>query len=302
MDNLGQDSKFKRRRGFILNSSRLVALFQSRGWSQQEFALQAGLDARTIAKVRRGGACDASTLQILAATLKVAPSELIDSIENSAGIGAKPEAVKPEIVNESESPSLPWKDSVRILDSWKVIDLRQTFAPSSETYGMVWERFRFQKMSEDCEPITFPYLTWGKGIENTSPLENCKWRKVAPAPGDLLHSDKCWELIIQTPQGPADTVFESGPHGLKFIDAFHGPGQQWWQTRVAYVVRSMIIQILFPADAPCKELSASWAAPGQNRFAPVLDDKPFVLNDGSMASWHLFRPAMGSFLKIEWKW
>ena len=59
---------------FVLVNGHLRAeLFQSRGWSQHDFAEKSGLDVRTIAKVKRGGSCDASTLQRLATALGTEP-------------------------------------------------------------------------------------------------------------------------------------------------------------------------------------------------------------------------------------
>ena len=67
-----------RNRGVLVNGQRLIELYRRRGWSQQDLARKAGLDVRTIAKVKKGGVCDASTLQRLAGALNVSPDELME--------------------------------------------------------------------------------------------------------------------------------------------------------------------------------------------------------------------------------
>lgn len=280
-----------RKRGFLINGSRLADLYQRRGWSQQDFADKAGLDVRTIAKVKRGGSCDASTLQRLACVLEVEPNTLIES---SSSDNKSNEAVS------TDSPL--FNDDLKILQVWKVIDLRYPRLHGAVPSGTIWERYRIVKRSDACPAIAFPYLTWGDEIVCIQKPAEAVWRRVPVEPGDIVHSDKQWELSAQVPSGPAGTQFEFGPVQLQFVNAFHGPLQQWWQIRIAYEIESLIVQVLFANDQPCKHLEGTWAMPGQRKFVPLPSNDPHLLSDGSVASWHLFQPSIGSFYKLSWTW
>lgn len=280
-----------RKRGFQVNGPRLTELYQRRGWSQQDFADKAGLDVRTIAKVKRGGSCDASTLQRLAQTLCVEPDSLIGEAPTNESLES-----------ESTLDTSALSDDLRIVQAWKVIDLRYPRLHGSIPSGVIWERYRIVKRSDACPLIAFPYLTWGDEIACLHKPADANWRRVPVEPGDIVHSDKHWEISTQTPAGPAGTQFEFGPIQLQFVNAFHGPHQQWWQIRIAYEIESLIVQVLFAQDQPCKQLEGTWAMPGQRKFAPLPSNDPHLLTDGSIASWQLSRPAIGSYFKLAWTW
>lgn len=280
-----------RRRGFALNGQLLTELYQRRGWSQQDFADKSGLDVRTIAKVKRGGSCDASTLQRLAQTLGVEPNSLIE---------ANPPAQATDASRESDDTTI--SDELKIVQVWKVIDLRQPQMLGEVPSGFVWERYRIVKRSAACPPIVLPYLTWGDQIACIQKPDETVWRRVPVEPGDIVHSDKQWELATQAPPGPAGTQFELGPLQLQFVNAFHGPQQQWWQIRIAHEIESLLLQILFADDLRCKSIVGTRALPGQRRFAPLPANDPHLLPDGTIASWHLSQPTIGSFHKLSWIW
>jgi transcriptional regulator with XRE-family HTH domain len=280
-----------RKRGFLVNGQHLTELYQRRGWSQQDFADRAGLDVRTIAKVKRGGSCDASTLQRIAQTLAVEPESLIQSATSSD-------------VTESNSDLTPsiMSEDLKIVQAWKIIDLRHPKKFGDVPSGIIWERYRITKRSDACPSIAFPYLTWGDEIACLEKPANSNWRRVPVQPGDIVHSDKHWEISSQSPFGPAGTQFEFGPIQLHFVNAFHGPSQQWWQLRIAYEVESLIVQVLFAEDLPCKQIEGTWAMPGQRNFTQLPSNDPHLLTDGSVASWHLSRPSIGSYFKLAWTW
>lgn len=269
----------------------MTELYQRRGWSQQDFADKAGLDVRTIAKVKRGGSCDASTLQRLSQTLDVEPNSLIGDAKTSES-------------SESDSAfdSSPFSDDLRIVQAWKIIDLRYPLIHGNDPSGIIWERFRIVKRSDSCPLISFPYLTWGDEIACLQKPVDAVWRRVPVVPGDIVHSDKHWEISTQAPVGPAGTQFEFGPIQLRFVNAFHGPLQQWWQIRIAYQIESLIVQVLFAQDQPCEQLEGTWAMPGQRKFVPLPSNDPHLLSDGSVASWQLSRPSIGSYFKLAWTW
>lgn len=169
------------KRGVFVDGELLTKLYTRRGWSQQEFASHAGLDARTIAKIKRGGSCDARTLQVLSATLKVLPESLLAEKDI-------PVPGKAETGNAFEHSAVLRR--FRLLQHWKVIDLRNQQSLNSmdhqNTQGnwrpgrdaMVWNSYRIAKLDEEREPYLFPFLTWGDGID-------CE---VAPAAGLLSFS------------------------------------------------------------------------------------------------------------------
>lgn len=285
-----------RRRGFLVNGHRLMELYQNRGWSQQQFADKSGLDVRTIAKVRRGGSCDASTLQRLASTLGIEPNELIDN--GNSGTANVPHSE--DTANNANSLG----SNLRIVQVWKIIDLRNSTNSHSDQIpsGTVWERYRFIKLNDEPTPIVFPYLTWGDGIECITKPENTVWRRVPVEPGDIVHSDKQWELSTLTPEGNAGSQFEFGPVQLRFINAFHGPMQQWWQIRIAYEIESLIVQVLFDETLPCRQIDGTCALPGQRKFVPLQNNSPYLLPDGSIANWHIANPSIGAFYKLSWSW
>lgn len=285
-----------RRRGFLVNGQRLMELYQNRGWSQQQFADKTGLDVRTIAKVRRGGSCDASTLQRLAGALGIEPNELIDQGSNLAN-NAPTSDDAPAVSNSLES-------NLRIVQVWKIIDLRNSTNAHSDGVpsGTVWERYRFIKLNDQQTDIVFPYLTWGDGIECITKPDDAQWNRVPVEPGDIVHSDKQWELSTSTPDGPAGTQFEFGPVQLRFINAFHGPMQQWWQIRIAYEIESLIVQVLFDATLPCIKIDGTCALPGQRKSVPLQNNSPYLLPDGSLANWHITNPSIGAFYKLSWEW
>ncbi len=280
-----------RKRGFQVNGPRLTELYQRRGWSQQDFAYKAGLDVRTIAKVKRGGSCDASTLQRLAQTLDVEPDSLIGEVPT-----------KESSESDSTFDSSVFSEELKIVQAWKIIDLRYPQKHGDVPSGVIWERYRIVKRSDACPWIAFPYLTWGDEITCLQKPADAAWRRVPVVPGDIVHSDKHWEISIQAPIGPAGTQFEFGPIELRFVNAFHGPLQQWWQVRIAYEIESLIVQVLFAKDQPCKQLEGTWAMPGQRKFIPLPSNDPHLLSDGSIASWQLSRPSIGSYFKLAWTW
>jgi transcriptional regulator with XRE-family HTH domain len=280
-----------RKRGFLVNGQQLTELYQRRGWSQQDFADKAGLDVRTIAKVKRGGTCDASTLQRLAQTLGVEPESLISPVAND------------NLADAGRVMDLPAiSDELKIIQAWKVIDLRYPRKHGKVPSGIIWERYRVRKLSESRPTLSFPYLTWGDEIVCLEKPAEATWRRVPVVPGDIVHSDKHWEISAQAPVGPASSQFEFGPLKLQFVNAFHGPHQQWWQMRIAYEVESLIVQVLFAKEQPCKQLEGTWAMPGQRNFVPLPGNDPHLLSDGSMASWQLLKPAVGSYFKLAWTW
>ncbi len=280
-----------RRRGFVVNGQLLTELYQRRGWSQQDFADKSGLDVRTIAKVKRGGSCDASTLQRLAQTLAIEPDSIIETNAPNHSVDAHQ--------NPDESTL---SDELKIVQVWKVIDLRNPLMRGQVRSGFVLERYRIVKRSNASPTIVLPYLTWGDQIACIQKPESSDWRRVPVEPGDIVHSDKHWELTACTPAGPAGTQFEFGPIELQFVNAFHGPQQQWWQIRIAYEIESLIVQVLFSKDQPCKQLAGTWAMPGQRKFVPHPTNDPYLLSDGSIASWQLLRPSIGSYFKLAWTW
>ena len=280
-----------RKRGFLVNGQHLTELYQRRGWSQQDFADKAGLDVRTIAKVRRGGSCDASTLQRIAQTLAVEPDSLIHSATT----------FEPTESNSDLNRSMI-NEELKIVQAWKIIDLKHPNKHGDVPCGIIWERYRIAKRTEACPSIAFPYLTWGDEIACLQKPEDAKWRRVPVEPGDIVHSDKHWEISTQLPAGPAGTQFEFGPIQLQFVNAFHGPNQQWWQLRIAYEIESLIVQVLFSEDQPCKQIEGTWAMPGQRKFTSLPSNDPHLLTDGSIASWHLSRPSIGSYFKLSWTW
>src|SRR5262249_3870099 len=145
-----------------------------------------------------------------------------------------------------------------IEQAWKIVDLRNpgpTGEPAKSSTkttktgkgkakpaapttpgaaGTICDYYRVRKLDDNQKEIVFPYLTWGEGIECVASPEGSVWDKVAVKPGDLVHSEKQWELRIKAPEGPEGTSFECAPIELRFLDAFHRQGQSWWQVRVGY--------------------------------------------------------------------
>lgn len=316
------------KRGVRLDGERLTYLYQARGWSQQDLARKSGLDARTITKVKNGGPCDASTHQCLAQALDVEPEELLvdrDPTEQmqllEQYMSGKPPASEAETADALANPHFA------IEECWKVIDLRspqpigadaaapaakgaarKAKAGKAEANGAaaplavtVWDRYRVRKLDAGDHEIVFPYLTWGDRIECLDKPGDSKWEKVQVRPGDLVHSEKQWELRMAAPKGPAGTKFEFSPVRLRFVDAFHGVGQTWWQVRVAYTTDNLILQILFDKASPGRAVRGLRALFGERQFEPAPEG-PFLLGDGSMASWHIKAPRAGAFYKLEWDW
>ncbi len=296
MDTPSEDTRKFRRRGFVLDTDHLTQSFQSKGWSQLDLARKSGLDPRTIAKIRKGGACDAKTLQLLAETLCIPPADLLLDRPKEG----RSSQSTPEMKEVTAQPG--WSSCYRILQSWKIIDLRSPLQFGEVPCGIVWEHFRIQKVGDTELPLVFPYLTWGDQIDYLSDCADARWKRVEPQPGDLVHSQKLWELEIDTESIEVGEVFETGPHRLCYQNAFHAAGQQWWQTRVAYDVESLVLQILFDKEHPCKTLRSDWAPPGQNRFVEHPDERPFLLSDGTIVHWNLLRPPVGSFYRLAWTW
>ncbi|MCU0715296.1 MAG: helix-turn-helix domain-containing protein [Pirellula sp.] len=293
------------KRGVFLDGELLTKLYTRRGWSQQEFASHAGLDARTISKIKRGGSCDARTLQVLSATLKVLPESLLAERDTpDSGRALSKNAIE-------QSAGL---QRFRLLHHWKVIDLRGQRSLNSMDHqetknawrpgrdAMVWNSYRIVKLDEELEPYLFPFLTWGDGIDCEVAPSSVSFRKVDVSPGDLAHSDKQWEIVITPPDGEAGTVFDCGPIGLRYVDAFFNPGQQWWQTRITDETDTLLIQVWFDPNQPCKEVRGEWAAPGGHRFHSLENCKPQRLPDGTVVTWMILKPVQGSFYKISWAW
>ncbi|XZE32882.1 helix-turn-helix domain-containing protein [Pirellulaceae bacterium SH501] len=293
------------KRGVFVDGELLTKLYTRRGWSQQEFASHAGLDARTIAKIKRGGSCDARTLQVLSATLKVLPESLLAEKDI-------PVPGKAETGNAFEHSAVLRR--FRLLQHWKVIDLRNQQSLNSMDHqnnqsnwragrdAMVWNSYRIAKLDEDREPYLFPFLTWGDGIDCEVAPAGVSFRRVDVSPGDLAHSDKQWEIAIRPPEGGTGTVFDSGPIGLRYIDAFFNPGQQWWQTRITDETDTLLIQVWFDPNQPCTEVRGEWAAPGGHRFQALENCQPQRLPDGTVVSWMILKPVQGAFYKISWTW
>jgi transcriptional regulator with XRE-family HTH domain len=326
---LAKFKKGSRQNGVRLDGERLTYLYQARGWSQQDLARKSGLDARTITKVKNGGPCDASTHQCLAQALDVEPEELLaDRDPPETGIPQLLEEYMSGKPAEAEPADALANPYFTIEECWKVIDLRSpqpaaepAAAPvkkgaarttrgkgKAETNGAaeplavtVWDRYRIRKLDAGDRDIVFPYLTWGERIECLDKPPTAVWEKVQVRPGDLVHSEKQWELRLPAPKGPAGTKFECAPVQLKFVDAFHGLGQTWWQVRVAYTTDILILQILFDPASPCRAVRGLRALFGERQFEPAPEG-PFLLRDGSIASWHIKAPRAGAFYKLEWDW
>ncbi|MCC6508259.1 MAG: helix-turn-helix transcriptional regulator [Pirellulaceae bacterium] len=281
------------RRGFAIDGEKLLALYRLRGWSQQDLADQARLDVRTVAKLRRGGTCDASTLRVLSHTLDVKPEVLLKEME------APPAQSTSQNTHALTTSS---QSDLRIEQAWKIIDLRSPYRFGDIPSGFLLERYRVVRTGVHPTSIVLPYLTWGEGIECHDKPPTASWNSIAPVPGDIVHSDKQWELVIPLTDGPSGSEFEFGPIQLRFLGAFHGQDQQWWQTRTAYDIDCLTIQILFAPALPCKTIVASWAPPGQRKFVTLPNNTPFVLPDGTMASWQISNPQLGAFYKLAWTW
>ena len=287
-----------RKRGVLINGQQLVQLYQRRGWSQQDLAHKSGLDVRTIAKVRQGGSCDARTLQRISQVLGVAPDVLLAESTQPSRNGTSSQAGEgaPRVGMSADEP--PYQ----IEEVWKIIDLRSPMAWGDRPSGRIWERYQVRKLRAEACPITLPYFTWGERIECLSKPATAQWRHVAVQPGDIVHSNKQWELQMVAAEGPVGSVCELGPIELLFVDAFHGVGQQWWQIRVAEPVAAVLIQILFADDLPCRKLVGTWAAPGQRQFKDLVGSRPFCFPDGSMCAWHIPQPQPGAHYQLAWEW
>ncbi len=287
------------KRGVVLDGTRLVRLYHRKGWSQQDLARKTGLDARTIAKVKRGGTCDASTLQLLCQALGVEPEDLLAAEPGLSpnGFVATPPPAAPTFRQHNRL-----SQSLRFIQVWKIVDLRNPYLHGDIPSGVVVEQYRLCKHTEEQPQVTFPYLTWGDGIECLAKPDGAAWTKVPVERGDVVHCDNQWELTFETPIGPAGTQFDCGPIALKFVNAFHGEGQQWWQTRAGHEIESLVIQILFAPDQPCFRLEGTCAMPGQRKFTRLEDNEPFLLPDGSVANWHIQKPPVGTFYKLAWAW
>lgn len=324
-------------RGVKLDGERLTYLYQSRGWSQQDLARKSGLDVRTITKVKTGRPCDASTHLCLALALDVAPEELLAERDAPPSLvahlldpaeartnGAAPAEDLPLGESGQRPPAKKAKTYFAIEQAWKIVDFRTPPAPvvpaavkttkgkaktktaaatpDIGTAGIVCDYYRVRKLDSSQRDIVFPYLTWGEGIECLSLPPGASWDKVAVKPGDLVHSEKQWEVRLKSPEGPEGTVFECWPIQLKFLGAFHGQGQSWWQVRVGYETESLIIQVMFSAEQPCRSVTGMVALLGEREFNPVPDNAPHLMLDGSMASWHVPFPQLGAFYKLAWSW
>ena len=287
------------KRGVKLDGEKLVECYQRRGWSQQDLARKSGLDARTITKVKNGGVCDASTHQCLAKALDVPPEELL--FHPAAPLIEVGEQVVAAAPREPAAPG--WNHFFRIEKVWKIIDLRQPrLKPRQPLGGTVWDYYRVCKLDDEQHHIVFPYLTWGDGIDCLAKPEGSVWEKRSVRPGDLVHSEKQWELKIPAPPGPLGTMFECSPIQLRFVNAFHGENQQWWQVRVAYPIYTLILQVMFSPDLPCRHIEGASALLGQMHFEPLHDNPPYLLPDGTLASWRIENPQVGAFYKLAWQW
>lgn len=321
-------------RGVKLDGERLTYLYQARGWSQQDLARKSGLDVRTITKVKTGRACDASTHLCLALALDVPPEELLlerdappslvahlldpDAARANGAVSA-PRAEE-ELPVESARPAKKPKSYFKIEQAWKVVDLRSPWTPVEgaskaakgkgprgkasppAAAGTICDYYRVRKLDNSQRDIVFPYLTWGEGIECLSMPPDATWNKVEVQPGDLVHSEKQWELRLKAPAGDEGTIFECQPIQLRFLDAFHRTGQSWWQVRVGYETESLIIQVLFSPDQPCRSITGTMALLGEREFSEVPDNAPHLLEDGTLASWHIPFPTFGAFFKLAWSW
>jgi len=158
-----------RRRGVFVNGPRLVELYRRRGWSQLDLAGKSGLDVRTIAKVKKGGACDASTLQRLAIALNVTPEALMQTeaqqAKPSQSVSAAHDSIEPHVE----------QTDLKLMQVW------------------------------------------------------------------------------------TGTQFELAPIHLLFVNSFHADGFQWWQTRIAFEIESLIIQVLFADNLRCKRIQGGVA-------------------------------------------
>jgi transcriptional regulator with XRE-family HTH domain len=323
-------------RGVKLDGERLTYLYQARGWSQQDLARKSGLDVRTITKVKTGRACDASTHLCLALALDVPPEELLferdpppslvahllDPLDPSRANGAAATARAEELPPaETARPAKKPKSYFKIEQAWKIVDLRsptessaaspakgkgkakaksgKTATPAS---GTICDYYRIRKLDDSQREIVFPYLTWGEGIECLAIPAGATWNKVAVQPGDLVHSEKQWELRLTAPAGEQGTIFECHPIQLRYLDAFHREGQSWWQVRVGYEMESLIIQVMFAAEQPCRSIKGTMALLGEREFSEVPDNAPHLLEDGTLASWHIPFPQFGAFYKLAWSW
>ncbi len=300
------------RRGFAIDGNKLLNLYRQKGWSQQDLANQADLDVRTVAKLKRGGTCDARTLRALSQTLGVQPDVLLFELANpepaNPDTASSPStavnsdtpgtaANQPVPATRSESP----QSGLRLDQIWKVIDLRAPYRFDEHASGVVWERYRVERTSDLPTSLTLPYLTWGSGIECLQKPESASWNFIVPEPGDIVHSSKHWELTIPLPLGSSGSICEVGPIGLRFIEAFHLANQQWWQTRIAYETSCLTVQTLFANDQPCKAVVASWEPPGKRKILPKTQNSPFIAADGTVACWQILNPAVGAFYKISWE-
>ncbi|MEI7462632.1 MAG: helix-turn-helix transcriptional regulator [Pirellula sp.] len=284
------------RRGVFVNGPRLVELYRRRGWSQLDLAGKSGLDVRTIAKVKKGGACDASTLQRLASALNVSPEALMLTEAQQA----KP-SQSVFVTNDSIEPHVEQTD-LKLIQVWRTIDLRAPYVHGEVPSGVVLEHYRFLKQSDARPSIVFPYLTWGEEIRCLSHPAETTWQRVPVLPGDIVPSDKQWELTSIAPEGPAGTQFELAPIHLLYVNSFHADGFQWWQTRIAFEIESLIIQVLFADNLRCKRIQGGVAWPGQRNFVGLPNNDPDLLPDGSIANWHIRQPCVGAFYRVAWNW
>ncbi|XZE46793.1 helix-turn-helix domain-containing protein [Pirellulaceae bacterium SH467] len=287
------------KRGVVLNGELLTKLYTRRGWSQQEFAMRAGVDARTIAKIKKGGSCDTRTLQILSGTLKVSPESLLAEDARFDALAAKE---NDEAAESKLSSGIPRFQRFRLQHLWKIVDFRRSNAGEPDAVAQVWNWYRIQKLSVDCDPYVFPFLTWGEGIECDHAPSGVSFQRVGVLPGDLVHSNKQWEISITPPEGGVGTAFDCGPIGLRYVDAFFREGQQWWQTRITDETDVLLIQLWFRPEQCCKQVFGEWAPPGGHRFQPMEACPPQRNPDGEIVTWMIQKPMQGAFYKLSWGW
>jgi transcriptional regulator with XRE-family HTH domain len=84
-------------------------LREGKGWSQDDLANKAGIDAKTMSRLLRGGVCNISTIAFVAGALGVEPADIIDDGNSAVQQATHPGSASDRRVEVTVTVSLPFE-------------------------------------------------------------------------------------------------------------------------------------------------------------------------------------------------
>ncbi len=179
-----------------------------------------------------------------------------------------------------------------------VVDLEQ-WQPEGKGPVVVTRTDHIRKMTSQDVDYVVPFFTTGSviGFENlqgsTRPLF------VRNGNPDIKGRVQ-YDYRLPTGHQPAGYT-EVVTSKFTYTDGFKNPDKEWWQGRIAFPTKTVVVTIRFADNKRCKDIEV-FAIPGDQAAMPITDNPATISNDGRVVQWVGLNQPGNTRIQFTWNW